>query len=754
MDDWMSLSDPVVALFKEVLPNRYKLMDQTETILDNHDPEFLHQFEITYLPNEIAGERYLLRIYDVDGPEVGEQDFMGSVMFDLEDFIAKLNKDEFLEAKLKNRYNPDLDEDLKAEDTSILIKVKSAKKTFADIDMNQTSVYIKAREVMIEDDPNNPRKVIRKIGGRRSSLIHSTLQQCKFAIRCRNLPAGIKSPFISFFTRNPRTRELKFIGVSEKSASRQNPSFNNIFEVDWDRSISSQIKVSVYDGQREGDKLNQNDRVGHVLVPLRDLMNTVSNSKSHEAVVTIELNKLFDDGSADRPIFIFTRLDGEAAKIDPTISKRDNIINHLKAQMSAGRDFTYLDGSLGKESNVYFRPKSIQLDKLDRICWRDAFTLRGYEDYFYLEDITEIRLGKQHPYFLSSDGAEALSPACCFTVIVGEEGHSFAASTKRMRDTWALGIASMARLGGNSTLVMKADLVPFEITSDYEFVDHNTTNEKSRQASLLRMIEGKQFTAFFPSGTSSFASEELKITYEPTNIKSKIGMFKIEPPLFDIGDTFDLNQLSAIYLGRQRGTFSKMIESSDDNKSVTLKGTEGNLDLTAKYEEDRVDIVTAIQSILELASRYDVPTIPFPKNATDLASDFNLEKCIEYTTIKLKHLVRKEGGDVDKIQKFIVDLKRRYIQLDIHELGYITRTSVRNVVWRTDEANKDLPVSNAEFEPHLQEVVDEMMIGAGDGDSISFWDLVKFLGGWSLPLATKIRPPSADELWAYGSKSN
>jgi len=74
--DWMSYSDPIVALFSQ--DGQDLLMNQTEWILDNHDPVFKTPLSLA-LYSENAPTNFRLRLYDVDTEVVTVDDMMGYV---------------------------------------------------------------------------------------------------------------------------------------------------------------------------------------------------------------------------------------------------------------------------------------------------------------------------------------------------------------------------------------------------------------------------------------------------------------------------------------------------------------------------------------------------------------------------------------------------------------------------------------------------------------------------------------------------
>ena len=92
--DILSKSDPFVVLYALNEPSRGKTMKkkigQTEVIWDNHDPDFVMQFEIDYFFEQV--QMFVVEIYDMDDEsapnDLSKQDFIGSIEFVLGHIVS------------------------------------------------------------------------------------------------------------------------------------------------------------------------------------------------------------------------------------------------------------------------------------------------------------------------------------------------------------------------------------------------------------------------------------------------------------------------------------------------------------------------------------------------------------------------------------------------------------------------------------------------------------------------------------------
>ena len=92
--DVLSKSDPFVVFYALNEPSNgettKKKIGQTEVIWDNHDPDFVMQFEIDYFFEQV--QKFVVEVYDMDDDsapnDISKQDFIGSIEFVLGHIVS------------------------------------------------------------------------------------------------------------------------------------------------------------------------------------------------------------------------------------------------------------------------------------------------------------------------------------------------------------------------------------------------------------------------------------------------------------------------------------------------------------------------------------------------------------------------------------------------------------------------------------------------------------------------------------------
>lgn len=225
---------PVVGLFEEDPHTRYRfhLLDQTEVLSDELNPNFEHEFLIEHRPG--TNQQVSFRVYDGSARVINADNFIGSAVVNLEHLVDEHKPNAESIYNLENYVDPTMNDALRKGDSTLFLRYKP------------------------------------------HSLAQDGKMKAELSFKCIGLPPVLSGepdriPVLALFSRlaSQTSRAWRYEGQTEQCNDDINPIFSKRLVVGCD---AEEHKISVYDTNTE--KVSEFNRIGSLVVRMANLIKT------------------------------------------------------------------------------------------------------------------------------------------------------------------------------------------------------------------------------------------------------------------------------------------------------------------------------------------------------------------------------------------------------------------------------------------------------------------------------------------------
>lgn len=513
--DWASALNPMMGIFErqENDADLFELVDHTETLSDDLNPNFERRFRVNYKEN--TGQLFLFRVYAVQGhrnEEVTEEEFFASALVNLDELVTEALPNQPIVFQLTNPHEPILNQQLLRAQCTLFLSYRAENKAHD--------------------------------GGTKAQL----------SVQCYGLPAsGVFAtavPLVGLFEHDRQRETMRYLAQTETNTESQNPTFQNKFIVDYRQGTTQEFELSVYDSQTS--PLTESRRMGSCWFELPHILERMGSevcfALCHEtkgepphgvlqgSSVGVTCTRMFqpqhdlDRRPADGPV-IQQKLVARSKEALP------KVVQHVEQLLSLGRNFRRFQLNEAPQRIALFYRETLHNNRTDRsLYWSNEGTRECHPTRCMpLLAITDIIIGKQSRA-LQSSLAELARPELCLSIV------AFRTRVGRSRSTSQLN--SQQRTSSRSRSQLRSQL-------------QSTLQPHSQ----LRLDEGRLGMGTRRPGTPSVSSSELRAGAELINVlhleaysetqrdawlyglRLLVGVFYAQPIVWYPGDWHDPTQL-------------------------------------------------------------------------------------------------------------------------------------------------------------------------------------------------------------------